>query len=275
MEAIADARDEHGNLRWGYRSGVFDKKTGRAQRSGYTSEQFFNYRARKDMERSSILGDDASGAKVNPLGNMSSRPTGQSLKVRVDLWKAMEEEKYLDEGVPADDYGQHKYINRGFDWGDEYMDSMSHKPAPITIAPTSTMFPDRPRTVAAGFEIRESDDTGTLTVVFRDGTYYNYYQVPVKVWDGFKMSPSKGRYILNTLDAYPRGYADLSAMDIKVRTLIDIYRAARVAQKWTYRKGTAARKYTEGKSTRSRYVPRNNAKATASKYTSPPKRRKK
>ena len=97
-------------------------------------------------------------------------------------------------------------------------------PAPITIVPTNTTNPDRPRTVAAGYD----KDRQVITVVFRDGTFYNYYQVPYPMWQGFRMSQSKGKYIRETLDNQPRGYAQAEAVPVTVRAAL--YNVMRVQQ---------------------------------------------
>lgn len=72
--------------------------------------------------------------------------------------------------------------------------------APITIRATSTINPKRPRTLRAGYEY----STGTLTVIFRDGTWWNYYKVPASMWEGFRNSRSKGQYLSSSgLDNWP------------------------------------------------------------------------
>ena len=90
--------------------------------------------------------------------------------------------------------------------------------------PTKTTNPLRPRTVAAIWEAQNQ----LLTVVFRDGTFYNYYGVSIQEWRAFKQSPSKGRYILEVLDSKSRGPADMSDMPVDVAEFL--YRAARTAQ---------------------------------------------
>ena len=62
-------------------------------------------------------------------------------------------------------------------------------PAPLTVVPTSTSNPQRPRTVAAGYD----KDEEKITVVFRDGTFYNYYEVNPNEWATFKATVSKGQ----------------------------------------------------------------------------------
>jgi hypothetical protein len=101
-------------------------------------------------------------------------------------------------------------------------------PAPISIAPTSTINPDRPRTVAAGYTLNPgSQSDGKLTVIFRDGTFYNYYDVAVTTWQAFKAAPSKGRFIRTFLDSHTRGIANAGSVPQKQ----SIHKAARVAQK--------------------------------------------
>jgi hypothetical protein len=85
--------------------------------------------------------------------------------------------------------------------------------------PTSSSNIPRPRTVAAAYKGDKVNDTGTLTVVFRDGTYYNYYDVKPTEWELFHGQLSKGP-MLNPasrksptpgfLMSKPRGEADVS-----------------------------------------------------------------
>ena len=104
---------------------------------------------------------------------------------------------------------------------DEAEDS---SPAPLTLIPTSTTNPDRPRTVAAGYD----SDEEKLTVMFRDGTLYNYYEVNPNEWTTFKSNRSKGAVIYSMLDFKPRGYADDSSMSQKAREAF--YRFSRGSQ---------------------------------------------
>jgi hypothetical protein len=107
--------------------------------------------------------------------------------------------------------------------------------------PTSTTNAFRPRTVAAGWEAGKDDPSkGTLTVVFRDGTIYNFYDVEESVWIGFHQAISKGRTYLNhanskqasegkLLDPKYRGEpANINSLSAAMRQLV--YRAARSAQ---------------------------------------------
>lgn len=128
-------------------------------------------------------------------------------------------------GLPAKGY---RYLNMS-DETDKDM-TVSSAPSQISEVPTSTTNPDRPRTVAAGYDIREMK----LTVVFRDGTFYNYYldglgrAAANRMWQNFKRARSKGRYIYTYLDGLPRGAADVSTMSSVAREAL--YRLSRTGQ---------------------------------------------
>lgn len=104
----------------------------------------------------------------------------------------------------------------------------------LTDVPTSSTNYGRPRTVAAGYDPRSK----TMTVVFRDGTFYNYYDVTPGEWENFSSSYSKGRPWLNHKNSKqgadglfigkPRGQADISQIDPSVRE--QLYRVARTQQ---------------------------------------------
>jgi hypothetical protein len=121
----------------------------------------------------------------------------------------------------------------------KYNDPNAGVGAALTDIPTSTTNYKRPRTVAAGWSKDPSlENAGTLTVVFRDGTIYNFYEVVESDWIKFHASISKGRSYLNpansrqasegTLLKYRHGPADVSALPPDVRELA--YRAARTGQ---------------------------------------------
>lgn len=97
-------------------------------------------------------------------------------------------------------------------------------PADLTLVPTSSTNPKRPRTVAAGYD----EDEEKLTVVFRDGTFYNYYEVDKNEWNAFKANRSKGAVIAQMLDFKPRGPADMSSLSKKAQQAF--YRYSRGAQ---------------------------------------------
>jgi hypothetical protein len=103
-------------------------------------------------------------------------------------------------------------------------DMEDDSPAELTVVPTSTINPERPRTVAAGYDKLENK----ITVVFRDGTFYNYYEVDTNEWQRFKSVVSKGRFIMAYLDSKPRGDADVSGMSQAARKAF--YRFSRAAQ---------------------------------------------
>ena len=70
-------------------------------------------------------------------------------------------------------------------------EDLSLPPVKLELRSTQTTNPSRPRTIAAGYD----GNTRTITVVFRDETWYNYYDVPSDMWDQFKQAPSKGVYL--------------------------------------------------------------------------------
>lgn len=100
----------------------------------------------------------------------------------------------------------------------------TREPAEISIIPTATTDPDRPRTVAAGYD----EDRKVLTVVFRDGTFYNYYTVTPGEWREFAAAFSKGPYIKKFLDGKPRGTANMTGTTLASRE--GLYRIARTGQ---------------------------------------------
>ena len=117
-------------------------------------------------------------------------------------------------------------------------------PSELTEIPTSSTNAARPRTLAAGWRAYQETQNlpgaqrlGTLTLMFRDGTLYNYYDVPYTLWSTFKGSLSKGPYVNRknrnqgsdgVLLSYPRGPANIS--DVPVEVIDDIMTLARGAQ---------------------------------------------
>jgi len=93
-----------------------------------------------------------------------------------------------------------------------------------TEIPTSTENPQRPRTLAAAY----SGEQMKLTVVFFDGTLYNYFGVSNEEWKSFKSSTSKGKYIKSNLDSKPRGPADMAGISDDVQKVLQ--RISRYAQ---------------------------------------------
>ena len=156
------------------------------------------------------------GRRVNPF---------DSLPVGSDFYEAFaifeDDDSYdLDDEVTAGTfYEPTVYDNFAKNARDDY-----DGPAELTIIPTSTTNYERPRTVAAGYD----KERQVLTVVFRDGLFYNYYSVSTTEWNGFKSAPSKGRYILNRLDSKPRGAADMGRLPNIARETL--YRVVRTNQ---------------------------------------------
>lgn len=112
-------------------------------------------------------------------------------------------------------------------------------PSALADLPTSTSDWKRPRTVAAGYDYDIDNNEGTITVVFRDGTFYNYYKVPADVWIKFHQAFSKGPFLNKasknglqaqdgTLLAYKHGPADVSALSQRAQDFL--YKAARTVQ---------------------------------------------
>lgn len=167
---------------------------------------------------------------VSPLAGMG----GMS---REDAAAARE---FSDADGPWDDF--YSYGDRGFTYDNRSkkaftestpvgkarrmgLQNETNDPAPITVTPTTTKNPDRPRTIAAGYD----EDRKVLTVVFRDGTYYNYYKVGPDVWKTFQSYYSKGEHVIPIiLDKYPRGVASMRGISATSRE--ELYRINRTAQ---------------------------------------------
>jgi hypothetical protein len=153
------------------------------------------------------------------------------------------------------DFEIKNYANVGFESEEEYQDylenSTNQGPAMLTDLPTSSTNAGRPRTVAAGYQpyvgtkrgaASYADQKGKMTVMFRDGTLYNYYDVTPGEWQNFKNSISKGAPWLNKgfdspnakqrVDGLfvgkPQGPADLSQVSESVQR--SIQKTARNAQ---------------------------------------------
>lgn len=74
----------------------------------------------------------------------------------------------------------------------------------LPYQPTPSINPPRPRTLAAGYD----ENTYTLRVRFRDGTPWEYYGVPPRIWTTFQREKSPGRYINRVLNSYPYARGD-------------------------------------------------------------------
>lgn len=168
--------------------------------------------------------------------------------------------KYLDQEGFYEERG-YGYQNLGEPPSLAQISNVGTEAAPITLAPTSSIYPPRPRTVAAGYD----QDRQVLTVVFRDGTFYNYYEVDRQTWSRFVTVRSKGRFIKSHLDGHPRGIANMGAVPLGHREAL--YRLARTAQVksqgMNVRQGSPPKK--TGKSTRPSYQRRAAARRAAAK----------
>lgn len=87
----------------------------------------------------------------------------------------------------------------------------------LSVIPTSTTNPQRPRTVAAGYDHHRK----TLSVVFRDGTLWNYYEVSMATWNNFKRAPSKGVFIATRLDGRGPGTMGPAEANDEVQTMAE------------------------------------------------------
>jgi len=198
--------------------------SGRDNTYGMTVEQAIG--AASLMDRSQV---------VSPLAGLPvSASTGDFAFAKGVLGKATGEDGLWDEywEDEQDGYGYQNLagstVNVGGQTyvrpGNAVTSGRGRQPAPISLVPTSTINPERPRTVAAGFD----EARGVLTVVFRDGTFYNYYGVERSVWDSFKTAPSKGRFIVASLDGMDRGTANMAKSPAYARE--SLYRVARTGQ---------------------------------------------
>jgi hypothetical protein len=92
--------------------------------------------------------------------------------------------------------------------------------AKLILKGTSTTNPRRPRTIAAGYDSKKQ----IMTVVFRDNTWWNYYEVPQNVWDGFTASHSKGEFLFkNGFDSgeYDMGPVNRATQSSRQLTMLD------------------------------------------------------
>ena len=72
---------------------------------------------------------------------------------------------------------------------------------------TTSTNPSKPRTLKAGYDFK----TKTMTVVFRDGTWWDYNNIPEDVWYDFVSAPSKGAFLRESgLD----GWGDMGPSDV-------------------------------------------------------------
>lgn len=157
-----------------------------------------------------------------------------------------ESSRFLEDEGFYDKIG-YGYTNRGDAPDTALISSVGTSPADITHSPTSTTNLARPRTVAAGWDKRRK----VMTIVFRDGTFYNYYSVSGLEWSNFKRARSKGRFIKLYLDGKTRGTASMGAVPQAHQELL--YKVARTSQ--VMRGGyTGKQKYGSKRGTGGKYV---------------------
>lgn len=174
-----------------------------------------------------LQGGDAAAAELMKVGPYEAipifeDPTGTTTVTSGEFFKEYATRFLEDEGF-YDGLG-YGYANLGAAPSTALVSSIGSGPADITYSPTSTTNPERPRTVAAGYD----NSRKVLTTVFRDGTFYNYYGVSGLEWGNFKRSRSKGRFIKMYLDAKTRGTASMGSIPEAHQELL--YKVARTAQ---------------------------------------------
>jgi hypothetical protein len=78
------------------------------------------------------------------------------------------------------------------------------------VSATTSSNPSRPRTLSAGYDSKNQ----VMTVLFRDGQWWEYRGVSPSIWRGFKFADSKGKYLRSSgLDSWgDMGPANVSAM---------------------------------------------------------------
>lgn len=178
-----------------------------------------------------LAGDDATaGERVvgdlltsGPYEAMSYEDPWGTVTTTTGGFFAGESTRYLEEEGFYDRLG-YTYSNLGSAPSTSVVSSVGTGPADITQSPTATTNPNRPRTVAAGYD----SDRKVLTTVFRDGTFYNYYGVSSLEWGNFKRAKSKGRFIRLYLDGKTRGTASMGAVPQAHQELL--YKVARTTQ---------------------------------------------
>jgi len=80
---------------------------------------------------------------------------------------------------------------------------------PVNMSATSSSKPERPRTLRAGYDYQGE----RMVVVFRDGTWYEYKNVSVEMWQSFQSAPSKSPLLdSTTFTSLDRGAISPSTM---------------------------------------------------------------
>ncbi len=184
------------------------------------------------MDRTRVVSPFAGLPTAASVGQFTDTRLDPDMQL-ADMYKLTGDDSFWGQDYDEDQTG-YNYANRStnaFDINTTVdraqqmgLASTSRDPAAISVLPTSSKNPERPRTVAAGYD----QDRGVLTVVFRDGTFYNYYNVGEDEWAEFKARQSKGEYIFEVLDGKPRGTARMANVALAARE--GLYRIARTGQ---------------------------------------------
>jgi len=177
----------------------------------------------------SLTALNAAAAKARQLGYDVTVFTDENGRVNPGTYNPKDSDYYLGRSL-SEDYT-----------GAAMSDALPG--VPLSDIPTSTTNYRRPRTVAAGYD----PESKTVTVVFRDGTFYNYYDVPPTVWLKFHTSLSKGPMLNRAnrkqgfdgdLLKYRHGPADISSLTPIAQEFM--YTVARTAQIYYREKATGA-----------------------------------
>lgn len=102
---------------------------------------------------------------------------------------------------------------------DNAFDAVSTPPTIARMQATTSSNPSRPRTLSAGYD----SDNEVLTVLFRDGSWWEYRGVPEDMWVEFRGAFSKGTYLRESgLDHWgDMGPANVSGMSRYRRTQLN------------------------------------------------------
>lgn len=177
--------------------------------------------------------DPNTNRRSSPFGAIpqagSLREHYEAIEVFADLQPSNPGDSWGDQTSYFADDQQGAQPTPGFRYQNEGFAQEGEDPSELNYSPTATTNPYRPRTVAAGYDPQRQ----CLTVVFRDGTYYNYFNVDSLTWKNFRSSYSPGKFILAHLDHKPRGYADVSELPSYAREAL--YKITRTGQ--TVRQG--------------------------------------
>jgi hypothetical protein len=190
--------------------------------------EFYPYYAREQVRD---LTSAAKRARQDETARTGQLPEGPEIPGRflpgvpvngVRLYPDSDQEVQLPYDRPPDEENNNEYLAA------YYRGVETYEPATISLAPTQTSNPDRPRTVAAGYDYTRK----VLTLVFRDDTYYNYYDVVASDWRDFIKAPSKGQWLLNSgVEGHRHGPANSPQISVGVRAAI--HRVLRQQQQHT------------------------------------------